>query len=91
MWTGRRDRARLVSPDSVYVYKWKEKGFAQFRMFQDRRADNLVYVSVADLNGNGKAEIYVSNTGGPMSPLSCSNGTARISSRLPRRSPGFSG
>jgi TolB-like protein len=53
----------LASPDTVYIHKWAEKGFKQLKIYKDKRSAHHVYVSVADLNGNGKAEIYVSNTG----------------------------
>lgn len=53
----------FISADTVYVYKWKEKGFAQFKTFKERFATSFLWVSAADLDANGKAEIYVSNAG----------------------------
>jgi TolB-like protein len=53
----------LISPDTVYVYKWTDKGFVQFKTVKQRWATHLVYLGVADLDGNGKAEMYVSNAG----------------------------
>lgn len=53
----------FVTPDTVHVYKWVEKGFASFKNFKEKRPTHVVYVSVADLDRNGKAEIYVSSIG----------------------------
>jgi TolB-like protein len=53
----------LVSADTVYVYKWGEKGLVQFKTFKERFANNFLWVSVGDMDGNGRAEIYVSNVG----------------------------
>jgi TolB-like protein len=53
----------LVSPDTVYVYKWAEKALVQFKTYKERFATNFLWVSVGDLDGNGRAEIYVSNAG----------------------------
>jgi TolB-like protein len=53
----------FISSDTVFVHKWAEKGFAQFRAVKERFATNFIYVSVADLDGNGRAEIYVTNLG----------------------------
>jgi TolB-like protein len=58
-----RNELVFVSSDTVFVYKWAEKGFVQFRAIKERWATGMIYVSVADLDGNGKAEIYVSNLG----------------------------
>ncbi len=53
----------FINNDTVHVYKWAEKGFAPFKIYKDKRATNFLYVNVADLDRNGKAEIYVSNAG----------------------------
>ncbi|MEW6669381.1 MAG: FG-GAP-like repeat-containing protein [Thermodesulfobacteriota bacterium] len=58
-----RNELVYVSVDTVFVYKWAEKGFAQFRAIKEKWTTGMVYVSVADLDGNGRAEIYVSNLG----------------------------
>jgi hypothetical protein len=51
----------MVDNDTVFVHKWGEKGFVQFKAIKEKYGANYVWVSVADLDGNGKAEIYVSN------------------------------
>lgn len=51
----------FVDKTNVYVYRWKEKGFALFKRFEGGMSAEYIYVNVADLDGNGKAEIYVSN------------------------------
>jgi len=53
----------FVSAETVYVYKWREKGLFQFKSYKERFATNFLWVNVADMDGNGKAEIYVTNTG----------------------------
>lgn len=53
----------LTSADTVFVHKWAEKGFAQFKAIQEKWATGIIYVSVVDLDGNGRAEIYVTNVG----------------------------
>ncbi len=58
-----RNELVFASPDTVYVEKWAEKGFAQFRTYKERFVTGIVHVSVADLDSNGRAEIYVSNLG----------------------------
>ncbi len=51
----------FIDSDTVYVYRWTENAFALITTFTGWMSSNFVYVSVADLDGNGKAEIYVSN------------------------------
>jgi TolB-like protein len=51
----------FVDKSKVYVYRWKEKAFALFQTFEGGLSAEYIYVNVADLDRNGKAEIYVSN------------------------------
>ena len=51
----------FVDKTKVYVYKWKEKAFALFKTFEGGMSAEYIYVSVVDLDGNGKAEMYVSS------------------------------
>jgi len=51
----------IIDRDTVYVYKWRKKRLFQFKTIEKTWASNYIYVSVADLDGNGRAEIYVSN------------------------------
>ncbi|MFH1491690.1 MAG: VCBS repeat-containing protein, partial [Pseudomonadota bacterium] len=54
----------FISRDTVHVYKWKEKTFALLKAVKGGwGSNNYVYVSVADINKNGRAEIYVTNLG----------------------------
>ncbi|MBE9573282.1 MAG: VCBS repeat-containing protein [Proteobacteria bacterium] len=45
----------------LYIYKWRQGRFAEIKRIKGRWSPNYVWVDVADLNGNGRAEIYVSN------------------------------
>jgi hypothetical protein len=51
----------FVDKTKVYVYRWKERTFALFKTFEGGMSAEYIYVNVADFDGNGKAEIYVSN------------------------------
>ncbi len=51
----------FIDSNTVYIHKWTENKFAEFRSIKGRWSPNYVYLSVADLDGNGRAEIYVSN------------------------------
>jgi TolB-like protein len=53
----------FVNKDTVFVYKWGEKAFAQFKAIKGGWSAEYVYVSVGDVDGNGRAEIYVSGLG----------------------------
>jgi TolB-like protein len=51
----------FVDKSKVYVYAWKEKAFVLFKTIKGGSSAEYIYVSVGDLDGNGRAEIYVSN------------------------------
>jgi len=51
----------VIDKDTVYVYKWAKSRLIQFKDIKGTWSPNFIYVSVADLTGNGRAEIYVSN------------------------------
>jgi len=51
----------MVDKDTVYVYKWVKSRLSPFKEIKGTWSPNFIYVSVADLTGNGVAEIYVSN------------------------------
>jgi TolB-like protein len=51
----------MIDKDTVYVYKWGKNRLIQFQEIKGTWSPNFIYVSVADLTGNGIAEIYVSN------------------------------
>ena len=53
----------FIDKDTVYVYKWRKGTFFQFTTVKGSWSPTYIYVSVADLNGNGRAEIYVSGLG----------------------------
>ncbi len=59
----------IIDRDTVYVYKWRKKRLFQFKAIEKTWASNYIYVSVADLDGNGRAEIYVSNLSTTVSSL----------------------
>lgn len=56
-----RNELVFIDRDTVYIYKWMDRKFTEFRAIKGRWFPNYVYLSVADLDGNGRAEIYVSN------------------------------
>ncbi len=49
---------------SINVYKWDGKTFIKIYGYKGSKSSNYVYVSVADLDRNGKAEVYLSNIKG---------------------------
>ncbi len=51
----------LIDKKNVFVYKWQKKGPFLFKTIEGSWSPNYIYVTVADLDGNGKAEIYVCN------------------------------
>jgi TolB-like protein len=51
----------FIDKKNVFVYKWKKKGPYLFKTIEGSWSPNYIYMNVADLNGNGKAEIYVCN------------------------------
>ena len=57
----RRNELVLIDHKNVYVYKFDENRLVRLRKIPGRRSDNYVSLDVADLNGNGKAEIFISN------------------------------
>lgn len=51
----------LIDKTTVLIYKWGERSLVPFQSLKGSWSPNYVYVSVADLDGNGRSEIYVSN------------------------------
>ncbi len=51
----------LIDKKNVFVYKWQKKGPVLFKTIEGSWSPNYIFVTVADLDGNGKAEIYVCN------------------------------
>lgn len=51
----------FIDSRTVYVHKWTEKTFALFKSIKGSITSDYVFVSVADMDGNGRAEIYVTN------------------------------
>ena len=51
----------LIDKDTVYVYKWARNRLVQVKDIKGTWSPDFIYVTVADLTGNGVAEIYVSN------------------------------
>jgi len=56
-----KDELVLVDKTKVYIYKWEEKAFALFKTVEGGLSAEYIRVSLADLDRNGRAEIYVSN------------------------------
>jgi len=51
----------IIDKNTVYVYKWGKNRLLQFKEIKGTWSPNFIYLSMADLNGNGQTEIYVSN------------------------------
>ena len=51
----------LLSPDALYIYQQAPTSLHLIKKYEGDRADHFLWVSTADLNGNGIPEIYVSN------------------------------
>lgn len=51
----------VIDRDKVYVYKFDKSRLRQSKVIEGGWGSNFVYVGVADINGNGRAEIFVSN------------------------------
>jgi len=51
----------MIDEKATYIYKWRKDRLVQFKAIFGTWSPNYVYVSVADLDGNGIAEIYVSD------------------------------
>ena len=51
----------MITRTKVRVYKWKGKGLTLFKELDKGLSAEQLFVSVGDLNGNGRAEIYVTN------------------------------
>ena len=51
----------LIDKKTVYVYKWLKSRLVLFKEIEGSWSPDYVYISVADLNNNGRAEMYVSN------------------------------
>jgi TolB-like protein len=54
----------FIDPKTVYIYKMVNKSFRQWRALKERWSHNYANVSVADLDRNGNAEIYVTDLDG---------------------------
>ena len=59
----------IIDRDTVYIYKWQKNTLVQFKAIEETWASNYIYVSNADMDGNGRAEIYVSNLSQTVSSL----------------------
>ncbi len=51
----------ILSKDKIMIYKWRKNILAHVTTIKGKYAPEYIYVSVADLNRNGSAEIYVTN------------------------------
>jgi TolB-like protein len=56
-----KDELVFVDNSKIYVYKWREKALALFKTIEGGWSAEYIHVSVADLDRNGRAEIYVSS------------------------------
>ncbi len=51
----------VISNNAVYIYRFKDEKFELLKEIRGGRYDNYVGVDVADINGTGRPQIFVSN------------------------------
>ena len=51
----------VISNEKVFIYKYSAKGLQSIAEFPGAKGDHFVWVSLADLNRNGRDEIFVTN------------------------------
>jgi len=51
----------IISQKAVYIYRFKDEKFELLKEIKGGRNDNYVGVDVADINGAGRPQIFVSN------------------------------
>ena len=49
----------IVSPDEIYIYRYQNNSFVQIQRLKKVEDRYNIAVDVADINGNGRAEIFV--------------------------------
>jgi len=54
---------KVFDKDKIYVYRWQNKTFTQLGVIKETWSQDNIYVSVGDMDNNGRAEIYVTNLG----------------------------
>ena len=50
-----------MSHDKIFVYRYKPEGLEQLTVYRGAKHDRFLWVSVADLNRNGRDEIFVAS------------------------------
>jgi hypothetical protein len=50
-----------MSRDKIFVYRYKPEGLEQLTVYRGTKHDRFLWVSVADLNRNGRDEIFVAS------------------------------
>lgn len=63
----------FISHNTVFIYRYEKGRFVKTAEFKNNKYDSLLSVDVADINLNGKAEIFISNY---------SNGSKRLKSMV---------
>ena len=61
----------LMDKTNLFVFKWQKRGPFLFKTIEGGWSSDYIFMNVADIDGNGKAEIYVCN-------LSATNAGSRI-------------
>ena len=51
----------VISQNAVYIYRFKDEKFELLKEIKGGRYDNYVGVDVADINGAGRPQVFVSN------------------------------
>jgi hypothetical protein len=56
-----KNEIALIDEKNLYIYRWENNEFRQLKKFTGKANDEYMSVDAADVNKDGKAEIFVSN------------------------------
>jgi hypothetical protein len=60
----RRNETVFINGKKIFIYRHSADSFEKIREIQGKSYDNFISVDVADINNNGKSEIFVTNLSG---------------------------
>jgi len=59
-----RNETVFINRKKIFIYRYSSGRFEKIREIQGKNYDNFISVDVADINNNGKSEIFVTNLSG---------------------------